>query len=211
MTSSAPLRWGDQWPAGVREARERILDGAEACLAREGYSRVTMEAVAAEAKISRATLYRYFSNRDEVFSGVVLREFDRYLERIRFRVESQPDLGSAILEFVRVTLRAAGRDRTITGLFTGDEGHQAGGVLAESSVALFEMVTEFFRPMFASHPTEVRAGTTVEDAAEWILRTVMSLGTVTGPRRRSGSALDTYLSRYLLPAIVTPSTATELG
>ncbi len=187
------------------------MDGAEACLASEGYSRVTMEAVAAEAKISRATLYRYFSNRDEVFSGVVLREVDRYLERIRFRVESQPDLGSAVLEFVRVTLRAAGRDRTITGLFAGDEGYQAGGVMAESSVALFEMVTEFFRPLFASHSMEVRAGTTVEDGAEWILRAVMSLGTVAGPRRRSGSALDAYLSRYLLPAIVTPPGVAELG
>ena len=202
MTSSVPLRWGEQTPVGVGEARERILDGAEACLAREGYSKVTMEAVAAEARISRATLYRYFSNRDEVFSGVVVRETERYLDRIRFRVESQPDLGSAILEYVRVSLRAAQRDPVIAGLFAGDEGWLAGGVIAESSVALFEMMIEFFRPMFATHAAEVRPDTTVEDAGEWILRAVLSLVTVAGPKRRSEPALDAYLARFLLPAIL---------
>lgn len=203
MTSSVPLRWGERSPAGVGEARERILDGAEACLAREGYSRVSMEAVAAEARISRATLYRYFSNRDEVFSGVVVREAERYLDRIRFRVESQPDLGSAILEYVRVSLRTAEHDPVIAGLFTGDDGPQAGGVIAESSVALFEMTIEFFRPLFVTHAAELRPDTTVEDAGEWILRAVLSLVTVPGPKRRSESAIDAYLARYLLPAILT--------
>ena len=197
MTSSASLRWGAQSPDGVREARERILDGAEACIAREGYSRVTMETVAAEAKISRATLYRYFSNRDEVFSGVVIRSTARYLDRVRFRVESQPDLGSAIVEYVRLSLVAAERDPMIAALFTGGESQGAGGVIAESSMA-----TEFFRPLFTMHAAQVRPETRVEDAGEWITRVVLSLVSVAGPKRRSGLALDKYLNCYLVPAIV---------
>jgi len=202
VTSSASLRWGAQSPDGVREARERILDGAEACLAREGYSRVTMEAVAADAKISRATLYRYFSDRDEVFSGVVIRSTARYLDRVRFRVESQPDLGAAIIEYVRLSLSAAERDPMIAALFTGDERRGAGGVIAESSIAVFEMATEFFRPLFTMHAAQVRPETTVEDAGEWITRVVLSLVSVAGPKRRSGLALDKYLTCYLVPAIV---------
>ena len=107
MSSSSKLRWGDRSPGDVREARDRVLDAAERCLADDGYQRVTMEAIAAEAKISRATLYRYFSSRDEVLSGVVVRDSERYLERIRPRVEAEPDLGSAVLEFIRSTTQSS--------------------------------------------------------------------------------------------------------
>ena len=71
MSSSSTLRWGDRSPGDVREARDRVLDAAERCLADDGYQRVTMEAIAAEAKISRATLYRYFEDKESLFGAVV--------------------------------------------------------------------------------------------------------------------------------------------
>jgi len=202
MSSSSVLRWGDQSPGDVREARGRVLDAAQRCLADDGYQRVTMEAIAAEAKISRATLYRYFSSRDEVLSGVVVRDAERYLERIQPRVEAVPDLGPAILEFIASTLKAARRDPSIALMFTSDDTLDTGGILAESSVELFEMVTDFFRPLFEQRADQLRVGVSVEDASEWILRTLLSLLTVRGPKRRSSSALDAYLSSYLLPVIV---------
>jgi len=202
MSSSSVLRWGDQSPGDVREARGRVLDAAQRCLADNGYLRVTMEAIAAEAKISRATLYRYFSSRNEVLSGVVVRDAERYLERIHPRVEAVPDLGSAILEFIASTLKAARSDPSIALMFTSDDALDTGGILAESSVELFEMVTGFFRPLFEQRADQLRVGVTVEDASEWILRTLLSLLTVRGPKRRSSTALDAYLSSYLLPVIV---------
>ena len=202
MSSSSVLRWGDQSPGDVREARGRVLDAAQRCLADNGYLRVTMEAIAAEAKISRATLYRYFSSRNEVLSGVVVRDAERYLERIHPRVEAVPDLGSAILEFIASTLKAARSDPSIALMFTSDDALDTGGILAESSVELFEMVTDFFRPLFEQRADQLRVGVTVEDASEWILRTLLSLLTVRGPKRRSSTALDAYLSSYLLPVIV---------
>ncbi len=202
MTSSSTLRWGEDSPGDVREARDRVLDAAERCLADAGYHRVTMEAIATQAKISRATLYRYFSSRDEVLSGVVVRDSERYLERIRPRVEAEPDLGSAVLEFIRSTLKAARRDPSIALIFNSDDTLHTGGILAESSVELFEMVTVFFRPLFERWAGQVRSGVSVEDASEWILRNLLGLLTVRGPRRRSSGALDAYLSRYLLPVIV---------
>ncbi len=208
MDSSPRLRWGAQSPSGVQEARGRVLDAAQSCLSKLGYAKITMEAIAVEANISRATLYRYFSSRDEVLSGVVIREAERFFDRLRPRINAEPDLGSAILEFVQVTLRAARRDPNMAIMFNSDEGLNASGILAESSVELFEMVTELFRPLFEQHALSVQSSVSVEDASEWILRTVLSLLTVRGPMRRSKAALDSYLSRLLLPAIVTEPTAT---
>ncbi len=200
--TNGSLRWGDRAPNGPDRARDRLLDAAETCFGRFGISKTTVEDIAKQASVSRATVYRYFSGRDAVVSGVILRETERHLQRVRPRVESQPDLGSAILEFVEVTLRAAARDETIGMLFTSDDGLNSVGIIEGTSVALFELITEFLRPVFAGRSDEHLVGLPIEDASEWILRAILSLLTVRGPKRRSGDGLDTYLRRFLLPAIL---------
>ncbi|ORB17746.1 TetR/AcrR family transcriptional regulator [Mycobacterium noviomagense] len=203
MTNKS-LRWKSTSPATRDTARDLLLDAAQACFDANGLSATTMEDIARQAGVSRATVYRYFASREAVVSGVILRATERYLERVRTRIAGQPDLGSAVLEFVEVTVRAATREETIGLLFGSDE-HLAGVGLAEgTSVALFEIVTEFLRPVFAAHFDDFRPGLSVDDAAEWILRTILSLLTVRGPRQRSREGLDTFLRRFLLPAIVTP-------
>lgn len=199
--TNAPLRWGDQAPSSVGGARHRLLDAAETCFARIGLSKTTVEDIAREASVSRATVYRYFSGRDEVVSGVILRGAGRYLDRVRPRVEAQPDLGSAIVEFVEITLRAAMSDETIGRLFVNDADLDSMGIIDGTSVALFEMCAEFLHPIFASHVGAHPPGMSVDDASEWILRTILSFITVTGPKRRSRAGLDSYLRRFLLPAL----------
>ena len=144
--TNASLRWGAAAPNDPDTARDRLLDAAEACFERSGVSKTTVEDIAKQASVSRATVYRYFAGRDAVVSGVILRSTERYLERVRGRVETQPDLGSAILEFVEVTIRAAHRDETIALLFTSDDSLNSVGIIEGTSVALFEMVTEFPAP-----------------------------------------------------------------
>ena len=161
-----------------------------------------MSVIAAEANISRATLYRYFEGRDEVLFGVMARDTRLYLERVYPRVASQPDLGSAILEFVWLTLEATRRAPTIARMFESEDSRETRGILMESSVELFEMVTEFFRPLFDEFADEVRHGTSLEDASEWILRVLLSLLTVKGPRRRARTSLDRFLTHFLLPVVI---------
>ena len=67
-------------PADVEAARQRLLDAAEACIDRFGLAKTTVEDIANEAKVSRATIYRYFANRDELVLAVVLRSLDRSRE-----------------------------------------------------------------------------------------------------------------------------------
>ena len=76
------------------------------------------------------------------------------------------------------------------------------GFAEGTSVALFELVTEFLRPIFAAHWEQVRPGVSVDEASEWVLRAILSLLTVRGPRNRSRDGLHTFLQRFLLPAIV---------
>jgi AcrR family transcriptional regulator len=66
-------------PADVREA---IVDAASALLERLDYRRMTMDDVAQEAGIGKATIYGYFAGKDEVALSVV----DRYATDLATRL-----------------------------------------------------------------------------------------------------------------------------
>jgi AcrR family transcriptional regulator len=65
--------------------REAVLDAAEALLARHGYRKATMEAVARQAGLGKGTAYLHFANKQEVFLGTIDRIVDRLCTRLRAR------------------------------------------------------------------------------------------------------------------------------
>lgn len=202
MNTDTSLRWGADAPDDTAAARGRLLDAAEKCFEQYGIMKTTVEDIARRAHVSRATVYRYFDGRDALVLGVLLRDTDRHLSRIRTRIERQATLGEAIVEFVDVTARAARRDASLGMLFTGEAAQLTGGIIAGASVALFERVAAFFRPLFVRWSAEVRQGTDVADASEWIVRALLSILTVEGPKRRSSEAQRAFIERHLVPAIV---------
>jgi len=56
-------------------ARDRLLDAAEACFERSGISKTTVEDIAKQASVSRATVYRYFAGRGWHVDDQVLEAF----------------------------------------------------------------------------------------------------------------------------------------
>ena len=54
--------------------KEGVLDACYACMARDGIERITIEDVAREAGVARATVYRWFpGGRDEVIDATIAR------------------------------------------------------------------------------------------------------------------------------------------
>jgi AcrR family transcriptional regulator len=191
-------------PEGQAAARSRLLDAAQECFGRVGIAKTTVEEIATEAQVSRATVYRYFDGRDDLVLGVVLREMDRHLAKLRPRVERQPSLADAVVELAHTTVRAARRDATLAVLFGLDEDRAAGGAIVGASVAVFERVTAFLVPVLERWADEARAGLDAADAAEWVVRVILSLLAVPGPRRRSSDGERAYLHTYLVPALARP-------
>lgn len=60
---------------GFKETQ--ILNGAAAVFARDGYEGASMSRIAAEAGVSKGTLYNYFAGKAELFSAYVNRECAR--------------------------------------------------------------------------------------------------------------------------------------
>src|SRR6266550_2674688 len=80
----------------VTSGRERILEATYACVARYGLGKTTVEDAAREARVSRATVYRYFpGGKDQLIAEVIAWEATRFFARLAAAVEgveSFPDL-----------------------------------------------------------------------------------------------------------------------
>lgn len=84
--------------APVVDTRTRILDAAVACVERWGLAKTSLEDVASEAGVSRATVYRWFAGgRDQVISEAVAWEIQRFLTNLAEAVEPEPDLEAKLV------------------------------------------------------------------------------------------------------------------
>lgn len=198
----ARLRWGEDSPSDPSDARRRLLDAAEACFSHYGVMKTTVEDVAARARVSRATVYRYFDGRDDLILGVLMRDVNRFLGRLGKRLERGADFPTAVIDGVVFTLGTVRTDPHLAMLFAPE----AAGVtssIAGASEALFAANAAFLRPLLtrARDNGQLRPGVDPDEAAEWILRTILSLLTVRGPVNRTDAAARRYLSTFLLPSL----------
>ena len=63
--------------------KDAILDATDRLLAQFGYRKMTVEDIAAEARIGKGTIYLHFSSKEEVVLSHIDRIVDRLKERLR--------------------------------------------------------------------------------------------------------------------------------
>ena len=74
-------------PSSESPHRVRIIDGTLACLARHGTVKTTVDDIARESGVSRATVYRAFpGGRDEILGAVVDTEMARLFSALGVRL-----------------------------------------------------------------------------------------------------------------------------
>ena len=99
--------------------RDRVVAAALRCLAAEGLRRTTVDDVAVEAGISRATLYRAFpGGRDTIVAVVVDAELESLTATIEGAVEGAADLREALASTINVAAMFAANAR-IHGITVG--------------------------------------------------------------------------------------------
>lgn len=62
--------------------KEQILKTAQKRFAKHGLSKTTIEEIARDLRIGKATVYHYFSSKEDIFYEVLSGEIDRYLEEL---------------------------------------------------------------------------------------------------------------------------------
>jgi len=204
MSTPAKGRWAGDGAPSPNVARDRLLDAAESCFSRFGVAKTTLEDIASEAGVSRATVYRYFEGgRDEVILGVVLRDTRQFLRALTRRINKEANLGDAVVEGVMYTVAAVRKNPQLALLFAPEVAGQT-TTIAGASKALFDISAEYLGPFFAEAAAsgQLRDGVEVDDATEFVMRMVLSLLSVPGPRRRSTDDQRTFLRVYCARTLV---------
>ncbi|MBK6660346.1 MAG: TetR/AcrR family transcriptional regulator [Proteobacteria bacterium] len=81
--------------------RDAILEAASRMFLAEGYSAVSMDAIAVAAPVSKPTLYNYFPGKQALFSAVVERDCERLALAVDSAVTDDGDLRSDLQTIAR--------------------------------------------------------------------------------------------------------------
>lgn len=76
---------------------EKLLDAAERVFGQQGLRGATMEAIAAEARVAKATAYAYFRDKEDAFRRVAERLAGRLAEAVETGLASATDPRAAII------------------------------------------------------------------------------------------------------------------
>ncbi|NYI80272.1 TetR/AcrR family transcriptional regulator [Nocardioides panzhihuensis] len=164
-------------------AAERILDAAGALFVERGVGKPGMDEVARAAGCSRATLYRYFENRQVLIQAFAHREARLITAQVARATAAVPDPRCRLVEAVLVCLAAVRERPHLQAWYAGDS-TLLREVLHESSVIRGSAQTYLAPDAEGSDP----------DLVDWVLRIILSFLTDPGDDEEAERRL---LERFL--------------
>ncbi|MBE1577097.1 TetR/AcrR family transcriptional regulator [Amycolatopsis roodepoortensis] len=98
--------WRGNPPGTEREARRRIVEAATACIDRVGLAKTSLSDVAAEAGVTRQTVYRYFPSLADILGAVALDRVEEFARRMERHLATFGDPAEVAVESVVFGVRA---------------------------------------------------------------------------------------------------------
>jgi AcrR family transcriptional regulator len=189
------------WLAARRTevAADRILDAAGELFTRQEAATVGMHEIAAAAGCSRATLYRYFENREALYTAYVHREAYRLYREMTDQITSVTDPRQRLLEGMTTSLRNVRESPALASWFATTQ-RPIGAEMAEQSEVI-KALTEAFVVSLAPGDTD-----TVEHRARWLVRVMTSLAMFPGRDEADERAM---LEEFVVPMVVPVSETTK--
>lgn len=190
--------------ATIEESRERLIDAAEQSFTRYGVGKTTMDDIAGAASVTRATVYRYFDDRDSLILAVVIRRVRQLLDRARAYIDAQPTFTEKLVKGMVYLVDHGQRDPMVRLLVSPEHLNLATGVLG-SSKAVIDFTYELWSPVMATAQRngEMRDGVDLYKASSWlayvqlILIGRLDLADASDPHHEE--MLREFLIRGLLP------------
>ncbi len=188
---------------------EAVLEAASRRLASHGIAGTTVDDVAAEAGVSRATVYRYIGGKNEIVPAVIGREAQEVLDRVAAVLTASCTSATAVADAVSTALVAIGENPVLARLTTIDLMETLPFITAEAAT-LVEIAVLTLSPAMRAAPALTIDDRAVEAAMEEATRFVLLH--LTTPRL-DGSRLDPSDAGQRAAVLIAPmlELATELS
>jgi len=181
-------------------AADRILDAAGDLFAKKEAATVGMHEIATAAGCSRATLYRYFENREALYTAYVHREAYRLYREMTDQINAVVDPRDRLIEGLIASLRNVRESPALASWFATTQ-RPIGAEMAEESEVI-KALTEAFVISLGSDDPEL-----VANRARWLVRVMTSLMLFPGHDEEDERAM---LNEFVVP-IVLPGTRETTG
>lgn len=178
----------------IEVAADRILDAADELFTRHEAADVGMHEIARAAGCSRATVYRYFENRDALHTAYVHRETHRVFRELGERIAAVDDPRERLTEGVVASLRSVRESPALSSWFAATQ-RPIGGEMAERSEVIKALTEAFLQSLGV-------AADDVERRARWLVRTMISLLVFPGHDDTDERAM---LAEFVVPMVLPDS------
>lgn len=85
--------------------REKIIGAATSLFSRWGYAKTSLEDVARGAHIAKATIYYYFSSKEDVFIAAIREKAEELFQALVTEIDSVPSFEEKLSRFLKLPMR----------------------------------------------------------------------------------------------------------
>ncbi|MCR6483684.1 TetR/AcrR family transcriptional regulator [Amycolatopsis sp. OK19-0408] len=195
--------WQGNPPGTQDEARRRIVEAATACLDRAGLAKTSLSDVAAEAGVTRQTVYRYFPKLKDILRAVALAGVEEFAGRMERHLAAFGTPAEAAVESVVFAVRTVPGEPYL-GLLL-----QAGEADFFTDGVLSPLAFSFGAGILRNVPVDwaaagVETDEDLQGLAEVLMRLFMSFLQHPSTAPRSDDDLRAHLRRWIGPALREP-------
>ena len=184
-------------PAAPSSDLDPYLDAAARCMARHGIKRTSVQDVARELGINRATVYRNVGGVDDMVRLLVARELHTLLAEVA-RIELTPRNGPKVVVRLVATVVRYARNHPVARKVLDDEPELIGPFLITYLPDVVRRVAEQVTPILVwAQGNGALAKRDPGLLAEWLVRTAVSL--ILDPL--PDDEIEVFLCELLLPAL----------
>ena len=135
-----------------RQLEGRVLDAAKSCCERWGFAKVTIDDIAAESGVSRATLYRLFpGGKDVLFDALRVRELEEFFALLASQVETTDNLDDLLVATVVAATRELRADQHLAMMMASEPGEALSQLTVAGLPRIIRMATVTLTPLVGSY------------------------------------------------------------
>ena len=133
-------------------AELRVLDAAKLCCERWGLAKVTIEDIANEAGVSRATLYRMFpGGKDILFEALRVRELEDFFTRLSAHIDGAVDFEDLLVRCLMHSTLELRSDQHLSLMLASEPGDTLGQLTVDGLPRIIRVATAFLAPVVGGY------------------------------------------------------------
>ncbi len=180
-------------------AERRVLDAAKTCCERWGVTKVTIEDIANEAGVSRATLYRMFpGGKDVLFEALRVRELEDFFTRLSVHLDGATDFEDLLVRCVVHATRELRCDQHLSLMLASEPGETLGNLTVDGLPRIIRVATVFLAPVVDGYLPRREAARLVELLARLVISYFLAPSEQVDLGDTESAA--TFIDAFILPA-----------